>query len=89
MSQDEIIVIAQEAGIPYENIVFLASDRCETGMELLVRFANLVADAEREACAKVCEYRAMALDYSGNQYVRDHAAIDCARSIRVRRMRND
>jgi hypothetical protein len=40
--------------------------------------------AEREDCAKVCEYRAMALDYSGNQYVRDHAALDCARSIRAR-----
>lgn len=50
----------------------------------LERFAALVAAAEREECAKVCEYRAMALDYSGNQYVRDHAALDCARSIRAR-----
>lgn len=47
-------------------------------------FAALVAAAEREECAKVCEYRAMALDHSGNQYVRDHAALDCARSIRAR-----
>lgn len=50
----------------------------------LGRFAELVAAAEREECAKACEYRAMALDHSGNQYVRDHAALDCARSIRAR-----
>lgn len=47
-------------------------------------FAALVAAFEREECAKVCEYRAMALDYSGNQYVRYYAALDCARSIRAR-----
>lgn len=39
---------------------------------------------EREEYAKACEYRAMALDNSGNQYVRDHAALDCAHSIRAR-----
>lgn len=58
------------------------------GMDVL-RFANIVAAnavaAEREACAKACEYRAMALDNSGNQYVRDHAALDCAHSIRARK----
>lgn len=56
----------------------------DVGFSELERFAALVAAFEREECAKVCEYRAMALDYSGNQYVRDHAALDCARSIRAR-----
>lgn len=58
----------------------------ETGPEFpvlignLERFAALVAAAEREACAKVCE------DFEDreNPYERNVAVLDCAAAIRAR-----
>ena len=47
MNRENIIKLAREAGWQYAD-----DDR---GYEPLWRFAALVADAEREACAKVCE----------------------------------
>jgi hypothetical protein len=55
MTQDEIIELAIQAGIPSTNVPSLAFGRVETGLELLEAFAKLVADKEREACAKVVE----------------------------------
>lgn len=81
MTTDEIIKLASEADRWATN---QTSDTYEWKVLRDERFATLVATFEREECAKVCEYRAMALDYNGNQYVRDHAALDCARSIRAR-----
>ena len=51
MTQDEIIEMATQAGLEVDGVYF--SD----GMyrEVLVRFAKLVADKEREACAKVAD----------------------------------
>jgi hypothetical protein len=47
MTQDEIIEMAKQAGI---------SENHARGMTLFLEsFANLVAQHEREACAKVCE----------------------------------
>ena len=48
MTREDIIRMAQEAGWtgPEENVTYVA---------MLERFAHLVAAAEREACAKVCE----------------------------------
>lgn len=82
LSREELIAMAREAD-PFGDHGRLVSLAMLTP-GTLERFAALVAAWEREACAKACEYRAMALDYSGNQYVRDHAALDCARSIRAR-----
>jgi hypothetical protein len=48
MNRDDIIRMAREAGIGW-------LERAEGVSEFLERFANLVAAAEREACAKVCE----------------------------------
>ena len=55
MTREEIIKLAREAGI-LEPIELLESNqwRQDTIREL-ERFAALVAAAEREACAKVCE----------------------------------
>lgn len=47
MTRDDEIRMAKE-------ILFLAENN-ELGLEDLARFAALVADAEREACAKVAE----------------------------------
>ena len=53
MTHDEILEIALEAGIvPHE----LVRNR-------FVYFAELVAEAEREACAKVCED---SVEYAGD-----------------------
>jgi hypothetical protein len=46
MTRDEMIALAKEAGWEY------ATD--DRGFEPLWRFAALVAEAEREACAKLC-----------------------------------
>jgi hypothetical protein len=50
MTRDDIIKMAKEARLPYEY---------DTGrilcLKQLERFAALVAAAEREACAKVCD----------------------------------
>ena len=61
MTRDDIIRMAREAGL---------SD----GVAETVAFANLVAAAEREACAKVCEGRLQeGLNFEG-----------CATAIRAR-----
>ena len=51
MTKDDIIKLAREAGLPMAWI----GDRGVLKWTDLEAFANLVAAAEREACAKVCE----------------------------------
>ncbi len=70
MDRDDIIRMAREAGIskPW--------DQEPVKWETLERFANLVAAAEREACAEVCE---LMYDYGWLDAKR------CAREIRARR----
>ena len=57
MTHDDIIRMAREAGM--ERVVDVHKDGTRTielpHPDLLKRFAALVAAAEREACAKVCE----------------------------------
>jgi len=69
MTQDEIIEMAIKNTINGLNF----------NQEGLVRFANLVADKEREACAKVCEEYA-----SANTSWTKAAVKDCAAIIRAR-----
>jgi hypothetical protein len=65
MNRDDIIRMAREAGL-HDPMVFYA------GYE---RFAALVAAAEREACAKVCDDRERANLYGVKE---------CAAAIRAR-----
>lgn len=51
MNRDDIIKLAQEAGVS----VRYGTLGAECWIEDLESFAALVAAAEREACAKVCE----------------------------------
>ncbi len=51
MTRDDIIRLAREAGI----VDWSLHGRLESKEEALERFATLVAAAEREACAKLCE----------------------------------
>lgn len=54
LNRDDIIRMAREAGIGLVEGASLVAFH----MSDLERFAGLVAAAEREACAKVCEQRA-------------------------------
>ena len=55
MTKDDIIRWAREAGLH----LYVNSLTEEPYALVVERFANLVAAAEREACAKVCEERGM------------------------------
>ncbi len=48
--------------------------------DLLERFAAIVAAAEREECAEVCEETTAAW----TQYLYNEGCIDCAKAIRAR-----
>jgi hypothetical protein len=52
MTQDEIIEMAKQAGMDY--LQYLSPE----AFEKVVVFAKLVAEYEREACAKVCKKNA-------------------------------
>jgi hypothetical protein len=58
MKQDEIIEMARQAGYSVDTFGFGIWDSAEFN-----RFAKLVAEHEREACAKVCED---SVEYAGD-----------------------
>jgi len=51
MTHDSIIRMAREAGAMFDHMTWVERDLAP----VFERFAALVAAAEREACAKVCE----------------------------------
>ena len=70
MTQDEIIEQAKRAGIKSRTDVFF-SEYCDgICFDDLEAFAKLVAEKEREACAKVCaEDGVQAMDFTGGTFV--------------------
>lgn len=80
MNSDDIIRMAEHAGfgMPVQVFQFRAEE--------LERFARLVAAAEREACAKVCEATAKALEINREDIepMPRTVAIQCAAAIRAR-----
>jgi hypothetical protein len=67
MNREDIIRMAEKCGIPeFENNESQANN--------IMRFAALVASAEREACAKVCD----------DLWEDDGTAYECAEAIRAR-----
>jgi hypothetical protein len=58
MDREDIIKLAREAGLVY------GSDEKPLGS--VIRFAALVAAAEREACAKVCDVLAVHPEYASD-----------------------
>ncbi len=72
MTNDELIRMAKEAGLPR----WYQTDEV-VNMDLLGRFAALVAAHEREACAKVCEKEQ-------EDWGWDSDVIDAATAIRAR-----
>ncbi len=74
MNRDEIIRMAREAGIRVSGPMDTLSQNNVYTHELH-RFADLIAAAEREACAKVCDERERANLYGVKE---------CAAAIRTR-----
>ena len=82
MTREDIIRMAREAGATN---VDAADPQCWVGaiafdVEELSRFAALVAAAEREACAEVCEETTAAW----TQHLYNSGCVDCAAAIRAR-----
>jgi hypothetical protein len=61
MTQDEIIEMAKQAGYSVDTFGFGIWDSAEFN-----RFAKLIAQHEREACAKACEEQ---YEYYGHDHV--------------------
>ena len=72
MTPDEIIKLAREVGFCWPDI------QTTTIEQRLERFAAMVAAAEREACAKVCE------GLTGRSYEFDMGRLHSAAAIRAR-----
>ena len=76
MNQDDIIRMAREAGGLIWEVDWLFD------AENLQRFAALVAAHEREACAKVCEDKAMRLETKAQEAIEagEHGEVNAIRS---------
>jgi hypothetical protein len=72
MTKDDIIRMAQEAWV-----------LPDAHIPNVLEFANLVAAAEREACAKVCDELVTHAQTKGDNDAM-FAAISCATAIRIR-----
>jgi hypothetical protein len=77
MTQEDIIRMARKVG--------LIVDANQSGFDSVEAFAALVAAAEREACAKVCDdlYRAWTLEEDEDE-IEPPDAIDCKLAIQAR-----
>jgi len=60
MTKEEIIEIGMQAGIS-KPVLLLGNN-----LKLLTAFAKLVAEKEREACAKMCDVLAVHPEYASN-----------------------
>jgi hypothetical protein len=72
MNTDEIIKLARQAGYSVDMFGFGIWDSAEFN-----RFANLVAQHEREACAKLCEQH-------GSDYYCEHITDSISQKIMAR-----
>lgn len=88
MSREEVVRLAKEAGLSSPQQV-LGNDFWTADESDLIRFAALVAQAEREACARVCDEKARRNFPWGSESADIyHAQADwaelCAAAIRAR-----
>ena len=82
MNREDVIRLVEQAGNgkvrdPFNTHMFFYDE--------LERFAALVASAEREACAQICEQQSMRFDKSKDWHDDYHeGALSCVRIIRAR-----
>ena len=77
MNREDIIRMAGEVGIVFANHTAVGSEE-----NLLQNFAALVAAAEREACAKLCDEMERKSEWT--DCCKWPTPIDCAAAIRAR-----
>ena len=76
MNREDIIRMAQEEWLSEHGAIYLRDGgNVEINIKDLERFAALVAEHEREACAKVCDER---------EYANLYGVRECAAAIRAR-----
>lgn len=80
MDRDDIINMAQTAGWEMPS-TFNENDGFCSRLE---RFAALVAAAEREACASICDQRKIVTPEWQMDQIYNQAASHCAQAIRLR-----
>ncbi len=95
MNKDKLIELAKQAGFVIDEDSRKHQPNCIVHTHYLIdaelmRFAELVAAAEREACAKVCEEKARGFDQYCEGALDDRydwkldAAMDCAENKALR-----
>jgi hypothetical protein len=85
MTRDDIIRLAREAGfdVDVQDMFNYKPQHSFTGSdENIERFAALVAEVEREACAKVCEDGPLPKDPT--PFIHIPTIVRCATAIRAR-----
>jgi len=80
MTRDEIILMADASGI---SLYGMGKDRAKF-IHYLEAFAKLVAEAEREACAKLCDSTIHDSYIEGYTGHRHSARRECAAAIRAK-----
>ena len=86
MDEQTIIRIAQEAGIYYrDDYEFCEIDRDGVPMEMMAKFAALVAAAEREACALIADEEFGSTLMIGDAHPKHSSAWRIAAAIRGRK----
>ena len=82
MNRENIIRMAREAGFNVEQGYLLRITGIDEDLE---RFAALVASAEREACAEICDgFYLSWIDIQGRYEFMGEGASECAGAIRAR-----
>jgi hypothetical protein len=84
MTKDEIIEMAKQVKMPYFFI-----DGTIINIVKLEAFAKLVAEKEREVCAKVCNEMQEKAEEYGTECCKWPTPSDCAYAIRARGDKND
>ena len=85
MTQDEIIAMTRQAANAIPGYTAKVEDPSGAVLEFYNRFAELVAQHEREACARVCELMWHEwLDSPEENEPNKPDAEDCYRAIRAR-----
>ena len=82
ITDDEIVKLAREAGFEILDDEIGINDRWHIQTDLIKRLICVVAAAEREACAKVCDD--MEEKAEGTECCKWPTPIDCAEAIRNR-----
>ena len=88
MTPEEIIELAEKSGVAFSSDEYpdIWQTYMHVGKKELEAFAKLIAEKEREACAKFCDDRVIAYQYATDVWAQEHIdeARHLAKAIRAR-----